>query len=187
MERVEIKSVGVPVAECERILAEAKKFGAGDIRYKAITRDRKPVSVTDIHAEGHGGEFSLVLTVEDPEKAERPKKAEPETVESREDEAEGKPEEESERCGDDDDDDDDDFGDSVLDMFIATLGLAIFAAGVLDDGAPQKYCQKKTMDMRDRMLENGLGEIHAKAVAAAFDHFHASFKQAWEEEKEDKE
>jgi hypothetical protein len=186
MEKVGVKSVGVPFEECERILAAAKETGKGSIFYKAMTKDRKPVSVTDIHAEGHRGEFSLVLTVEDPEKAERPKKAEPETVESREDEAEGKPEEESERCGDDDDDDDD-FGGSVLDMFIDTLGLAIFAAGVLDDGAPQKYCQKKTMDMRDWMLENGLGEMFAKAVAAAFGHFHASFKQAREEEKEDKE
>lgn len=185
MEKMEVKSVGVPFKECERILAEAKNRGAGEIIYRAMTMDREPLSVTGIRAEGHGGKFSLVLTVEDPEKAERPKKAGPEAeVEGCEDEAAGKPEEEPECCGDEDGDDVD--AGEVLDRFIDTLGLAIFVAGVLDDGAPQKYCQKKTMDMRDWMLENGLGKMFAKAAAAAFDHFHA-FEQAREEEKEDKE
>lgn len=180
MKKVEVKSVGVPFEECERILAAAKERGKDAIIYKAITRDRKPVSVTNIHGAGHEGEFSLVLTVEDPEKAERPKKAEPETVESREDEAAGKPEEEPECRGDDDDG----FGGDVMDRLIDVLGLAIFMAGIINEGPYREYTRGKIRDLMNLMLKNGLGGMFMKASSAALDHFLASSKQT---EKEDKE
>lgn len=158
MEKMKVMSTCVPFAECERILATAKEKGKDAIAYKAVTEDGKPLSVTNIHGEGHGGEFSLVLTVEDPEETRR--EASPEGDGSGQAGKRGK--DTGEEAG------------NVVDKLVDALGLAIFAAGILEKGPGRDYCRGQVDGLRDWMRENGYISLFSDGVDKALKHATAS-------------
>ena len=158
MEKKKVISTCVPFAECERILATAREKGKDAIAYKAMTRDGKQLSVTNIHGEGHGGEFSLVLTVEDPEETRREASPEETAADKPEEEAEGTDEEAG----------------NVADKLVNALGLAIFAASILEKGPGQSYCQGQVEELRDWMHENGYISLFSDGIDKALKHATAS-------------